>query len=65
VGTVEPRRLLADHEGYPLSICRHPALVEPTVTAAAVVYDCGARVASIALGNPCTAVFLDVRVLIG
>jgi hypothetical protein len=46
-------RLLADHVGYPLSICRHPSAAEPTVTAASVIFDCAARRATIALGNPC------------
>jgi hypothetical protein len=31
------------------------------VIAAAVVYDCGAGVASIALGNPCTADLVEFR----
>jgi isopenicillin-N N-acyltransferase like protein len=47
-------RILADHAGYPLSVCRHPAAEEPTVTAAATVFDCAARRATIALGNACT-----------
>jgi isopenicillin-N N-acyltransferase like protein len=49
------RRILADHAAAPLSICRHPADQEPTVTAASVIFDCARRRATIALGNPCTA----------
>lgn len=47
--------ILADHDHYPLSICRHESTHEPTRTAASVIFDCGSRRASIALGNPCTA----------
>jgi isopenicillin-N N-acyltransferase-like protein len=50
-------RILADHDHYPLSICRHESTREPTRTAASVIFDCGSRRASIALGNPCTAVY--------
>jgi isopenicillin-N N-acyltransferase like protein len=63
-GHTEPgqvcRRILADHDGYPLSICRHESAREPTVTAASVVFDCGSRHASIALGNPCAAAPFEI-----
>jgi isopenicillin-N N-acyltransferase-like protein len=55
-----PRMLLADHAGYPLSICRHPSDREQTVTAASVVFDCAQRHAAIALGNPCTAIHVEI-----
>jgi isopenicillin-N N-acyltransferase-like protein len=58
-------RVLADHRGFPLSICRHPSVHEPTVTAASVVFDCGRRLASIALGNPCTAEPVDISLAAG
>jgi isopenicillin-N N-acyltransferase like protein len=48
------RAVLADHQQYPLSICRHPSPAEPTTTAASVVFDCASRTAMITLGNPCT-----------
>lgn len=58
-GPVDPagacRRILTDHAGHPLSICRHPDPAEPTVTAASVVFDCARRRAAIALGTACTA----------
>jgi isopenicillin-N N-acyltransferase like protein len=54
------RRILADHAGHPLSICRHLSEGEPTVTAASVVFDCGRRHASIALGNPCTSSRIEI-----
>jgi isopenicillin-N N-acyltransferase-like protein len=57
---VDVERILADHEGYPLSICRHPSAAEPTVTAASVIFDCAARRATIALGNPCCAERVDI-----
>ncbi|MFC6018386.1 C45 family autoproteolytic acyltransferase/hydrolase [Plantactinospora solaniradicis] len=56
-----PRILLADHAGYPLSICRHPSDREQTVTAASVVLDCGRRHAAIALGNPCTGSHVEIN----
>jgi isopenicillin-N N-acyltransferase-like protein len=52
--------LLADHDGHPLSICRHPAAAEPTVTAASVIFDCAARRARIALGNPCATPYQEI-----
>jgi isopenicillin-N N-acyltransferase like protein len=52
--------ILADHSGYPLSICRHPSPGEPTVTAASVVFDCAQRRATIALGNPCRAESVEI-----
>jgi isopenicillin-N N-acyltransferase-like protein len=54
------RDVLADHSGYPLSICRHPSPDEPTVTAVSAIFDCAARRATIALGNPCAAPTIDI-----
>ncbi|HVQ97084.1 MAG TPA: C45 family peptidase [Mycobacteriales bacterium] len=54
------RRILADHTGYPLSICRHPADQEPTVTAASVIFDCARRQASIALGTGCGTAYQEI-----
>lgn len=53
----EIKELLVDHDGYPYSICAHETQQQPTVTAAAAIFDCELRSASIALGNPCTATF--------
>lgn len=50
------RDVLADHQGQPSSLCRHPAPEEPTQTAASVVFDCRARTASIAVGRPCETI---------
>jgi isopenicillin-N N-acyltransferase-like protein len=59
--TVEDlRALLADHDGFPGSVCRHETPDEPTVTAASVVFDCGRRVAEFAIGNPCSNDFVAV-----
>jgi isopenicillin-N N-acyltransferase-like protein len=59
------REILADHSGFPLSICRHPSAREPTVTAASVVFDCARLRASIALGNPCTAAPVEISLAAG
>jgi isopenicillin-N N-acyltransferase-like protein len=58
--TDDALRILADHAGYPLSICRHPSPLEPTVTAASVVFDCARRRATITLGNPCKAERIEI-----
>jgi isopenicillin-N N-acyltransferase like protein len=46
--------ILADHTHLPLSICRHTSADEPTTTAASLLFDCGDRTATVALGPPCT-----------
>jgi hypothetical protein len=56
------RSALTDHVGFPLSICRHESLAEPTVTAVSVVLDCRARIAHITLGNPCTSPTVSVEI---
>jgi isopenicillin-N N-acyltransferase like protein len=48
------RRVLGDHDGLPLSICRHPSPAEETSTAASVVFDCTRRRAEFSLGLACT-----------
>lgn len=47
------RQLLCDHDGLPLSICRHESAAEETVSAASVVFDCRAGRAEFYLGPPC------------
>jgi isopenicillin-N N-acyltransferase like protein len=56
------RSALTDHAGFPLSICRHESVTEPTVTAASVVFDCRARIAHIALGNACTSPTVSIEI---
>jgi isopenicillin-N N-acyltransferase-like protein len=46
-----------NHEGFPLSICRHPDPRDPDTTNAAFVADLGRREMHIAIGNPCVASF--------
>ncbi len=55
------RGWLMDHLGFPLSICRHESPAEPTVTAASVVFDCGARVAHVTIGNPCKSAGISIE----
>jgi isopenicillin-N N-acyltransferase like protein len=52
---------LSDHDGLPLSICRHESPDEPTVTAVSVVFDCGNRIAHITVGRPCTSPTTSVQ----
>ncbi|MFI5953261.1 C45 family autoproteolytic acyltransferase/hydolase [Cryptosporangium sp. NPDC051539] len=52
-GTGALPRLLADHDGHPLSICRHESADEATITAASVIFDCTGRRADFALGYAC------------
>lgn len=52
--------LLRDHDGLPLSICRHESVEEPTATASTVVFDCTAQRAEFYLGLACTPDSLDV-----
>lgn len=47
------RQILRDHDGLPLSICRHPAPTEATFTVASVVFDCTKRQAQFHLGLAC------------
>jgi isopenicillin-N N-acyltransferase-like protein len=59
----DPRlmRLLADHEGYPQSLCAHPSPLWPEeeayATVLAVVIDVNRRSMSVAPGNPCVTPF--------
>ncbi|AQA02764.1 hypothetical protein BVC93_10315 [Mycobacterium sp. MS1601] len=48
------RRILGDHDGLPLSICRHNSPLESTCTAASVIFDCTALRAEFSLGLACT-----------
>jgi isopenicillin-N N-acyltransferase-like protein len=52
--------ILADHDGYPASVCHHEGSGEPTHTAASAIFDCERRVASFAIGNPCTNSYVEV-----
>jgi isopenicillin-N N-acyltransferase like protein len=52
--------VLRDHDGLPLSICRHASTDEPTTTVATVVFDCAARRAEFFLGLACTPESRDV-----
>jgi hypothetical protein len=47
------RAVLTDHDGRPLSICRHPSHHEPTVTGVTVLLDTATRRATFTFGNPC------------
>lgn len=47
------RQVLRDHDGLPLSICRHTAPTEATCTVASVVFDCTKRQAEFYLGLAC------------
>jgi isopenicillin-N N-acyltransferase-like protein len=47
------RQILRDHDGLPLSICRHPAPTESTCTVASVIFDCTKRQAQFYLGPAC------------
>jgi isopenicillin-N N-acyltransferase-like protein len=49
--------MMRDHEGYPLSICRHPSPADPDTTNAAFVADLAGGKMHIAIGNPCAAPF--------
>lgn len=51
------QRIFRDHEGFPLSICRHPDPRDPSTTNAAFVADLKRREMHIAIGNPCVAPF--------
>jgi isopenicillin-N N-acyltransferase like protein len=53
-GGEKPADVLGDHDGRPLSVCKHASEEEPSATVASVVYDLGRAEASIALGPPCT-----------
>ena len=56
--TVEAmQQLFADHDGFPLSICRHPDPRDRETTNAAFVADLKRREMHIAIGNPCIAPF--------
>lgn len=57
--TEQIKELLVDHGDSPYSICAHETEHQPTITAAAAIFDTEERRASIALGNPCTATFHD------
>ncbi|MFH8739240.1 C45 family autoproteolytic acyltransferase/hydolase [Streptomyces sp. NPDC017964] len=47
------RQILRDHDGLPLSICRHADPAEATRTVASVVFDCTKREAQFHLGLAC------------
>lgn len=55
------KEILVDHGDAPYSICAHETDQQPTITAAAAIFDTEERSASIALGNPCTAPFHDYQ----
>nr|WP_246513927.1 C45 family peptidase [Neoroseomonas soli] len=50
----DPRPLLATHA--PVALCRHAP--DPSPTLAGAVWDCGARLATIAAGPPCSAAWV-------
>lgn len=50
-------RALADHEGFPHSVCRHFSEQDPATTTAAYVADLTNLRMRIAIGNPCAAPF--------
>lgn len=56
------RELLTDHDGAPMSVCRHPGGAEASVTLATLVLAPGEGVGSFALGGACGGEFVDVHV---
>jgi isopenicillin-N N-acyltransferase like protein len=56
------RDLLTDHDGAPMSICRHPGGAEASVTLATLVLAPGEGVGSFALGGACGGEFVDIHV---
>jgi isopenicillin-N N-acyltransferase-like protein len=54
--------ILADHEDYPLSICRHTSSRDISTTTAAFIADLVNKEIRIAIGNPCTAPFQTYRI---
>lgn len=51
------KRMFRDHDGLPMSICRHPATQDPQRTNAAFVAEPAAGRMHIAIGNPCVSEF--------
>lgn len=51
------KAFFADHEDYPLSICRHPSDRDRGWTTAAMVANLTDREMEVAIGNPCVAPF--------
>ena len=51
------KRVVRDHAGFPLSICRHASREDPATTNAAFIADLTAQVMYVAIGNPCVAEF--------
>jgi isopenicillin-N N-acyltransferase-like protein len=65
-GRIDEARLLdvlADHDGFPHSICRHvldePSPLDNQQTIASVVMDLTHRTMSAGWGNPCRATFAE------
>lgn len=54
------RSILADHDGWPVSICKHESAAEPSITAASLIFDLEAFDAWIALGPPCSTPYARV-----
>lgn len=51
------KAFFADHDGFPLSICRHPSDRDRGWTTAAMVANLTDREMEVAIGNPCVAPF--------
>jgi len=68
IGVSEMKRILADHEGAPVSICRHPhqgygdeILPASGRTVAAMIAEPDRGIFHVAAGNPCESSFLPFR----
>lgn len=52
--------LLRDHEGFPLSVCKHESDREPSQTVASVIFDLAELIGWFAIGPPCSTDYAPV-----